>query len=258
MRNRSADSDICGHHEINVRTGLGTASGFDLQKNFLFCVSIATEPRSTSQVQLIEQLEYHLQMRVSRSFTTNPYTNIMKPILTSFVFTSSIFFATLFSPQEDQQQSELRPPAKNNRLTSQDTQRDNTVPFMRAKLTGSKKVLEGIVSENFALIEQGAGQMKLISETVRWPKAKDPVYQHHGQEFRDQCDRLSELARAKDLQGAHYAYLHLTTNCFNCHNHVRENFRVEPSPDSKGPVILIPGTWEGEKFHPDRNATLRR
>ncbi len=179
----------------------------------------------------------------------------MKLIITAVISVFTFSIATLFALQETQQPET---PVKDARLMSQETQQDNTTPFMRAKLNGSKRVLEGIVSENFDLIEQGANQMKLISEAVKWPKSEDAIYQHHGQEFRDQCDRLSERAKAKDLQGAHYAYLHLTTNCFNCHNHVRKNFRVEPNSDPKGPIRLIPGTWKGETFHPDRTAKLRR
>jgi len=181
----------------------------------------------------------------------------MKLILITIASVCVLSFTTLSASQEPQKQSES-PQPHGTRLMSQETQQDNTVPFMRAKLTGSKRVLEGLVSENYGMIEQGASQMKLISETVKWPKSEDAVYRHLGKEFRDQCDRLAELAKAKDLQGAHYAYLHLTTNCFNCHNHVRQNFRVEPNADPKGPVRLIPGTWKDESFHPDRSATLRR
>ena len=125
---------------------------------------------------------------------------------------------------------------------------------MRAKLAGSEQVLDGIVSENFELIQIGARRMKKISENVKWPKSTDAVYQHLGQEFRDQCDRVIERAAAADLQGVHYAYLHLTTNCFNCHNHVRSKFKIQRNADPQGPIQLIPGHWEGETFRPDRTA----
>ena len=167
------------------------------------------------------------------------------------------------SPQEIQDPDKPTPDRGANQLMAQPLQQDNTGPFMRAKLAGSQQVLEGIVAENFDLIIRGAEQMKLISETVRWPKSEDPIYQHHSREFQDQCQRLADLARNQNLEGAHYAFLQLETNCFNCHNHVRKNFKVEPPSDPRGPVRLIPGHWDGDQFRPDRTGqetgqTLRR
>lgn len=85
-----------------------------------------------------------------------------------------------------------------------------------------------------------------MSHAAQWPTAKDNSYEHYQEAFRRQCDQLAELAATENHTGAHYMYLHLTTTCINCHNYVRQAFRV--TLDKKhppGPVILIPNDWEG-------------
>ena len=124
-----------------------------------------------------------------------------------------------------------------------------TGPFMRAKLVAAQDVLNGLVTENFVLIQRGAEDMKRMSQAVQWPTADDQVYQHFGVEFRRQCDKLMQLANDRDLQGAHYTWLSMTTNCIDCHNYVRGAFRVEPNTeDPQGPIRLIPTEWDGPTF----------
>ncbi len=131
-----------------------------------------------------------------------------------------------------------------------------TVPFMRVKLVASQDVLNGLVTENFGLIRQGASDMKRMSQAVQWPTADDRVYEHYGVEFRRQCDKLMNLADAGNLEGAHYTWLHMTSTCIDCHNYVRGKFRVEPNAsDPQGPIRLIPTDWEGKTF---RNRDARK
>lgn len=154
----------------------------------------------------------------------------MKPLLLTALPIIAIIFGTSLSQE-----------------TSTPPQEKKTKPFMRAKLMGSQSVLDGLVSENFGLIHRGAENMKQISEAVQWPRAEDPVYDHFGDEFRRQCDKLMQLAKNNNLEGAHYTYLNMTTTCINCHNYVRGKYKVEPNPDPQGPVRLIPTEWPGKK-----------
>lgn len=121
---------------------------------------------------------------------------------------------------------------------------DDTPLYMRAKLASSQKVMEGLVTENFDLIREGATQMKRISEAAHWPKTVDEIYQHYSVAFRRQCDKLNQQADRKDLQAAHYTYLHMSTTCIDCHNYVRGRFKVEQKRPN-GPVRLIPTEWDG-------------
>lgn len=112
--------------------------------------------------------------------------------------------------------------------------------LMRAKLSSSQKVLEGLLAEDYRLIGQGAKEMVRISEAAEWPRARDEVYEHYAAELRRQCAKLSSLAEKSNHEGASFTYLHITTTCINCHNYVRESLRVANQPG--GGVQLIPAT----------------
>lgn len=129
---------------------------------------------------------------------------------------------------------------------------DETALYMQAKLASSQRVLEGLVTENFKMISDGARQLKKISEASHWPTTIDEIYQHHSVAFRMQCDKLVAQADQQELQAAHYTYLHMSTTCIDCHNYVRGRFRVE-SRQPGGPVQLIPTQWDGpvKKKRPD-------
>ena len=121
---------------------------------------------------------------------------------------------------------------------------DQTAVFMRAKLASSQKVIEGLVTENYQRIGKAAAEMKQMSAASQWPTADDKSYEFHQEAFRRQCDQLAKFAETKNLPGAHYTYLQLTTTCINCHDYVRRAFSVRRE-DPKGPVMLIPNEWEG-------------
>lgn len=132
---------------------------------------------------------------------------------------------------------------------------ETAMPFMHAKLVGSQNVLEGLVTEDFKRIYRSAENMKRMSEAAEWPRADDKVYGHYGVQFRQQCDKVMKLADERNLEGAHYTYLGMTTTCINCHNYVRGKFRVQRiKDDPKGPVRLIPTEWEGNTFRNNRSS----
>ena len=159
----------------------------------------------------------------------------MKTLLLALASLSAILTGTaMVQPKQESQETD---------------QQNKTRPFMRAKLVGSQSVMNGLVTENFGLIHRGAENMKRISEAVQWPVSKDKVYDHHGVEFRLQCDRLMKLADEKNLEGAHYTFLSMTTTCINCHNYVRGRFRVvKDKTDPKGPMRLIPTDWNEKAY----------
>jgi hypothetical protein len=113
-----------------------------------------------------------------------------------------------------------------------------TKVLMRAKLSSSQKVLEGLLAEDFTLIAHGAREMLRISEAAEWPRARDAVYDHYATEFRRQCIKLESLANSTNHQGASFTYLHMTTTCINCHDYVRDSLRIAREPN--GGVQLIP------------------
>lgn len=93
--------------------------------------------------------------------------------------------------------------------------------FMRRKLDHSQKVLEGIVQEDFKLIEKNAKTLSLLSQAAEWQVFPSAEYKQHSAEFRRNADALAKAAADRNLDGAALKYVELTLNCVNCHKHVR-------------------------------------
>lgn len=96
-----------------------------------------------------------------------------------------------------------------------------TQKFMRAKLTDTQKVLEGITTENYKLIEDGADHMAVMSRVQQWNVIPGPEYLQHSAEFRRCCEDLKKRAQRKDLDACALSHLQLTMSCISCHKFVR-------------------------------------
>lgn len=107
-------------------------------------------------------------------------------------------------------------------LVPSDAQEPNKVAeFMRAKLTHSQRVLEGLATENYELIAKHAQELSLLSQAATWQVLQTAEYRDRSTEFRRSADALSEAARKKNLEGAALAYVDVTMKCVNCHKYVR-------------------------------------
>ena len=105
----------------------------------------------------------------------------------------------------------------NEQVPSEETIRT----FMRGKLDASKTVLDGVVTENFLKIKQGADQMLIMSRASEWNVLQGPVYAQYSNEFRRSVERLIKEADDKDIDGAGLAYMQVTMNCVSCHKYVK-------------------------------------
>ena len=105
--------------------------------------------------------------------------------------------------------------------------RDKVKVFMRSKLTNSQSVVEGLATENWDLIEQGAARMLVMSKASEWSAGETgPQYKQDTTEFVNACKQLINQSKAKNLEGATLAYVQLTMNCVECHRHVRASQRA--------------------------------
>lgn len=98
--------------------------------------------------------------------------------------------------------------------------------LMRAKLASAQKVMEGLVTEKFELVQAGAKELHKISDAAQWRGVNDPVYNHQSAEFRRLTEKLLRMAEERNLDGASFTYLHMTTNCITCHQYVRDVVRM--------------------------------
>ena len=101
--------------------------------------------------------------------------------------------------------------------------------FMQAKLEDSKKVLEGLTTEDFDLIVKNSQAMSLLSEDAAWQVLQTPEYVERSAEFRRTADRLTAAGKKKNMDGAALAYVELTMKCIDCHKYVRDQRSSTPN-----------------------------
>jgi hypothetical protein len=89
--------------------------------------------------------------------------------------------------------------------------------FMRAKLVHSEKTLEGLATEDYALIA-----MSLLCQDEKWSVVRTMEYDKRSEEFRRSVDAITAAAREKDLDAATLAYLDATMKCISCHKYIRK------------------------------------
>lgn len=104
-----------------------------------------------------------------------------------------------------------------------DSSADELGDFMRAKLTHSEKVLEGLTRADYDLIAKHAQAMSVLCVDEEWQVLKTPEYVERSREFRRSVDAITAAARAKNLEGASLAYVDTTMKCVSCHTYLRKN-----------------------------------
>ena len=103
---------------------------------------------------------------------------------------------------------------------------ENVSKFMQAKLDSSKDVLEGLVTEDFSLIQKGTKKMIAMSNATDWQVVEGPIFAQQSAEFRNAAKQLLKNAQNKNIDGASLSYLHLTMTCIACHNQIKKSVVV--------------------------------
>ena len=128
---------------------------------------------------------------------------------------------------------------------------DTEAALMRAKLASSQKILEGLMTQDFSLIQNGGRELAKICEATQWHAKEDQVYAHYRDELRRASQKLVQLAEDEDQDGATYTYMHSITTCTSCHDYCRDVLHLA----GKEPILqAIPSSQPGD----DRPARLYR
>jgi len=114
--------------------------------------------------------------------------------------------------------------------------------LMQAKLSSSKKLLEGLLRRDFDSISAAARELKRISKATEWPRQRDDVYEHFAEEFQRQCNQLETQADRLNHEGIKFTYLGLTSTCISCHDYIRDSRRVAEMTHPRD-VRPIPSQW---------------
>lgn len=116
--------------------------------------------------------------------------------------------------------------AKEKSKPKKGTVKENISKFMQAKLDSSKDVLEGLVTEDFDLIQKATKKMIAMSNATEWQVVEGPIFAQQSAEFRNTAKEILRYAKKKNVDGASLSYLHLTMTCIACHKQIKKSVVV--------------------------------
>src|SRR5262245_60293742 len=93
--------------------------------------------------------------------------------------------------------------------------------FMREKLELSQRVLEGLATEDYALMISKGTRLSAMTKGADWRLFENPDYEQQSLLFRHQVDALVKAAKDKNLDAVTLAYVRMTMSCVDCHTLVR-------------------------------------
>ncbi len=74
--------------------------------------------------------------------------------------------------------------------------------LMTRKLNSAQKVLEGLATENYELVQAESARLELYSQEADWEILQTEDYRRFSQDFRKAADQMEEAAKRKNLDGA--------------------------------------------------------
>ena len=103
-----------------------------------------------------------------------------------------------------------------------DLKADQTLrAFMRKKLDASSQILEGLATEDAALIQKGAKTLTELSKAEKWQILSDPEYREYSLDFRIDARKLAEAAEKENFDNAALQWFDAVKGCVECHKYVR-------------------------------------
>lgn len=93
--------------------------------------------------------------------------------------------------------------------------------FMRQKLDASNQILEGLCTEDMALVKAGADKLGELSEAERWRVSTDAMYKQFSTDFREITLALSRAAEGDNPDRVALKWMDATMSCLDCHRFVR-------------------------------------
>jgi hypothetical protein len=99
---------------------------------------------------------------------------------------------------------------------------------MRKKLEVSQKILEAVVTSQWADLEARSRDLQDLTNDPGWAVLKKPEYAEHSNRFREAAQALHAAAAQRDLEATPKAYIAMTLSCVECHRYLaRSRFARE-------------------------------
>jgi hypothetical protein len=101
-------------------------------------------------------------------------------------------------------------------------QTPGTARVMRQKLAHSQKILEAILTSDFALLDRESAALEKVTQLPAWTALRGPEYLRQSEAFLKVLGELRASAKGRDLDAAAQQYNTLTTTCFACHRYMKD------------------------------------
>jgi len=92
--------------------------------------------------------------------------------------------------------------------------------LMRDKLDHTQKILEAMVTSDWATLEVQTRELEQITSDPRWMVLKYPEYARHSSEFVHAVQELRRVAALHDLEKTPKAFNAVTLQCVECHRYL--------------------------------------
>lgn len=93
--------------------------------------------------------------------------------------------------------------------------------FMRKKLDTSSRILEGLATEDMAMIKDGAKSLLEMSKSEMWNALVDEDYRELNRDFRSAVRKMEQAATDENLDNALLQWNDAVKGCVECHKYVR-------------------------------------
>ena len=93
---------------------------------------------------------------------------------------------------------------------------------MREKLGHSQKILEAILTSNFAQLERESAALSKATQSSAWSVLRGPEYVRQSERFLKSLQEMDAAAKERDLDAAMAHYQELTSSCFGCHRFMKD------------------------------------
>jgi len=92
--------------------------------------------------------------------------------------------------------------------------------LMREKLDRAEKILEAMVTSDWATLDTQSRELEQLTSDPRWMVLKYPEYARHSSAFVRAVQDLRRASAQRDLEKVPRAYNAMTLQCVECHRYV--------------------------------------
>jgi hypothetical protein len=91
---------------------------------------------------------------------------------------------------------------------------------MREKLNHTQRILEAVVTSDWASLETNSRELEQLTNDPRWMVLKYPEYARYSTAFVQAVQDLRRAAAQRDLEKTPQAYVAVTLKCVECHRYL--------------------------------------